>query len=699
MVPPVPSTISIGEPQFALSPMLYSLFFETEINFGGEGGVYAELLVNRDFETLGRGRIPGSAENVSNLAAPPSPLDPRDVSNLAAPPSPLDPREPVANSSDFSPWGSLGGATISMDNTTAPFATNPNSLKIVAAPGALGGVGATNPGYWGIAVRPSIQYRLTLYAKASTASAALRLSAKLTTAAGATTLAVADLQPAPPDPTAPATAPGWGRFTATLKPTTSTVQIGALEIFQADGRLQDGASTYWLDGLSLLPSDAVGGLFRRDAFERLRDLKPGFMRTPGGNYLEGSGMRTRWNWKATLGAAASRSGHYNSAWGYWVTDGLGIFELLTMCELLNSTCQMSVYTGYSMGRSYIPMNESEPFAVDAVDMIDFANADAHASEYAAVRAKMGHPKPFGLQRVEVGNEESNMSPDDGYAPHYRLITQRLWAKFPALTIVASGRWGPSVVGSPCLTGQRCDVWDDHYYRTPDAMAALGSVYDDYNRSLPRVFVGEFAANTGHHRTLRAALAEGIFMVGFERNADVVESSSFAPLCNNVKGTQWEYNLVNFNGSHLFVLPSYHAQRMLSGALGAHTLETTLSPPYDAMGGRRPQDAPAVYWIATASIGGVSASTLVIKMVNYGPQARAVDVAWGGTRPMATVTSARVLTADTPDAQNTLDHPEAVIPANLAPAPSVEGGGTRMKLEVPPWSLVVVEVTLATKAPQ
>ena len=362
---PIASTLAIdGTPQHTLSPTLYSLFFETEINFGGEGGVYAELVANRDFETLGRGRIPSTT--------PSSSLD-----DAASPPH-LDPREPAAIPTDFRPWASVHGATISIDNMTAPFGSNPNSLKVVAAAGGLIGAGASNPGYWGIAVRPHISYNLTLYGCSSTAGATLRLSAHLTTADGSTVLATAELQPTTADPTAPVMAPGWVRFKATLKSATSLVQSAALEIVLADDH-QDG--TYWLDGVSLIPSDAVGDTFRRDALERLRDLKPGFMRTPGGNYLEGTGMRTRWDWKATLGPPAARRGHYNSAWGYWVTDGLGVYELLSMCELLNSTCQMSVYTGYSMGRAYVPMNESEQFAQDAVDMLDFANGAPASSKY------------------------------------------------------------------------------------------------------------------------------------------------------------------------------------------------------------------------------------------------------------------------------------------------------------------------------
>uniref|UniRef100_A0A6V2SII0 non-reducing end alpha-L-arabinofuranosidase n=2 Tax=Emiliania huxleyi TaxID=2903 RepID=A0A6V2SII0_EMIHU len=390
---------------------------------------------------------------------------------------------------------------------------------------------------------------------------------------------------------------------------------------------------------------------------------------------------------------------------YWVTDGLGLFELLTLCELLHSTCQMSIYTGYSMGRRYVPVAQSETFAQDAVDMLDFANAAPASSPWAAVRERMGHAAPFGLSRVEVGNEERDMS-GEGYPAHYELITRRLWAAYPSLHIVASGRWGPPIEGSPCLTGQRCDLWDDHYYRPPDVMAAMGGEYDRYNRSLPKVYVGEFAANGGAKRSLRAALAEAIFMIGFERNADVVVASSFAPLCNNVRGTQWAYNLVNLNSSRLFVLPSYHVQTLLSSALGAHTLPATLTPPYaqgvKAFSRRRglssskpPQPRlttapPASRWIATASMD-ARARLVNLKLVNYAPNARPVDVAWSGERAFARVLNATVLTAASAEAQNNLSMPDAVAPAALDPPPAL--GPTGLSIAMPPWSLVVVTVAL------
>lgn len=211
-----------------------------------------------------------------------------------------------------------------------------------------------------------------------------------------------------------------------------------------------------MDHVSVFPSDAVGGLFRRDLFEQLQKLNMGFIRMPGGNYLEGTGERTRWDWKGTAMARQRRSGHYNSAWGYWVTDGMGVYEQLRLAELLGTEAQMAVYTGYSMGAQY---NLSGVFAAEAVELLEFCNGDA-STPYGAQRARMGHAAPFGVGRLEVGNEELDM---DGYTTQYERITSAVWEQQRNVTVVASGRWGPPIAGNPCLSaGVRCDLWDDHY---------------------------------------------------------------------------------------------------------------------------------------------------------------------------------------------------------------------------------------------
>ena len=670
--------LTIGaEPQFPISSEMYSLFLETEINLGGEGGLYAELVRNRDFEALGRGCV----EECSNVR--PWLLPPMEASGGR------DPHEPAELPNDYRPWVGVGDAELHIDRSTAPFASNPHSLRVECAIGA----GVSNPGYFGIGVSSTLTYRLKLYGR--TVGAPLRLIARLIE--DGRVLAVSRLVIVPDDA---GLEDNWAAYEAMLRPTYNATKAAALELLVAD----DGQphSTFWLDSVSLFPSDAVGGLFRRDLFEKLYALRPGFVRCPGGNYLEGHGPRTRWDWKKTLGLSAARAGHYNSAWGYWVTDGLGLYELLKLCELLDAPCQLSVYTGYSIKATYVVLDDSDAFAQDALDMLDFANSAPHTTALARVREMMGHAAPFGLHRLEIGNEERILT-RDGYAGHYDMITSRLWATDPRLKIVAAGRWRGPVTeaedpGSPCRLGMRCDMLDQHFYQTADQMAAMGGQYDEYDRRGPKVYVGEFAANepTGTnadgallaHATLRAALAESVFMLGFERNADVVVASSLAPVLNNVRGTQWAHNLINFNATRVFCSPSYYALKMLAHSRGTHSLSMALghaSVPSEESSW--PSDSS---WSAAASLS-EDAHVLIVKLVNYDAHDRTVNVSlvpWA-PRVAVAIRSAQILTGQ-PDTENTLDNPRAVDVA-AASTPIILRAG--LVIGLPAWSLVVVHIEM------
>ena len=240
-------------------------------------------------------------------------------------------------------------------------------------------------------------------------------------------------------------------------------------------------------------------------------------------------------------------------------------------------------------------------------------------------------------------------------------------------MVASGRWGPSIEGSPCLTGQRCDAWDDHYYRTPDVMAGMGHQYDDYNRSWPDVFVGEFAANVGHQMTLQAAVAEAVFVLGFESNGDKVKSASFAPMLNNVNGTQWGYNLINFDSSRLFALPSYYMQQMYREAAGEFLLKSTLSS--------------AGVIMATAAAQG---SDLVLKFACYSPNATDLSISLSGFTEVAQTSAPATLqilsSAAGATAGNSLSNPTAVAPTTTA----VKTGAS-FDLLLPAWSIAVLRI--------
>ena len=688
----------------SISPLLYSMFYE-ELNFGGEGGLYAELVRNRDFEALGRGCLLNCSSTRPWLRPPLHAYNGRDA------------HEPPPDPSDFRPWNAVGEAVLRIDGSTAPFHPNPHSL-MVRVPNGARHSGVSNPGYWGISVREGDLFRLRVYVQASARLAdtdppALNLIARLVEdehVLAETTIAPVSGHSAISDNAGGRLRDRWISCEATLMARQTANRAASLEIILNACPTSDEDCVFWLDGVSLFPSDAVGGLFRRDVFEAVQSLHPGFIRAPGGNYLEGYGERTRWNWKRTLGHWASRPGHYNAAWGYWVTDGLGLYEMLRLCELLEAPCQISVYTGYSMHAPYIPLSDSERFAQDALDLLEFANGDAtecqaasdaspcRSSDLPTWRRTMGHAAPFGLKRLEVGNEERLLS---DYREHYRLITTQLWAKHPHITIVASGRWlGPSIDGFLCTdNATRCDVWDEHFYQTPDELAEMGSYYDpsSYDRQkLPKVFVGEYAANKpAGTESLRASLAEAIFMLGFERNADVVIASAFAPLLNHVEGTSWPYNLINFNSSHLYVLPSYHVQQMFARAIGTSTLSASWSAAHGVSSGSTSHSA-ADGILSTAASVSARDGRIHIKVVNYADCHRSLHVSLASWEPYKVSKAvANLLSAPSPDARNSLSEPQLISPK---PWPIVHSCTTCIQLELPPWSLVVLTVELAPGQP-
>jgi len=341
-----------------------------------------------------------------------------------------------------------------------------------------------------------------------------------------------------------------------------------------------------------------------------------------------------------------------------------------------------------MGRAYVPLNESAKFAQDALDMVEYATGAAD-TPYGKLRAAAGHPEPFTSVhklRLEVGNEEALMSPED-YPAHYRLITKAIWKKHPRITIVASGRWSwpnAQIPTSPCLTGQRCDAWDDHYYRTPDEMAAMGHLYNGYNRSWPDVFVGEFAANgestIGESKmTLQAGVAEAIFMLGFEVNGDKVKAASFAPLLNNLKGTKWPYNLINFDAYHnAFAIPSYYIQKMFREAAGDYLLSSTFGADGTAL--------------ATAS---VMKSDVIIKVAWYNDTQTTFNCWLTGFRPFKQTATMTVLTSkEGPGAENSLDDPEAVFPVDdLQLSVTQEHNVQAVSMTVEPWSVHVLRLSM------
>jgi alpha-L-arabinofuranosidase len=484
-----------------ISPILYGIFFE-EINHAGDGGLYAELVRNRSFE---------------------------------------DADTPQA-------WTLVGdGSRIAIDTANPLNSRNPRSLRWENA----GSASLVNEGYWGIAVQRGKRYRFTMYARCD---GQFR---------GALTVS---LQSADGQVYAQRTLRGFGKdwkpFSATL--TANGTDPKARLVLTANG---DGA--LWLDMVSLMPVDTFkrrpNGL-RADLAQMLVALKPSFVRFPGGCFVEGDRMQNALRWRDTLGDVAERPARW-CVWNYTSTQGLGLHEYLLMCEDLGAEPMLVVNCGmacqYRNG-DHIPLDELDEWIEDALAAIEYAIGPP-TSKWGALRAKNGHPEPFPLRFVSIGNENWGPLYEERYARFYDAIK----ARYPQIQLIATAP----------VKSRPIDILDEHYYSTPEWFILNANLYDRYDRTGPKILVGEYAVTakcgTGN---LRAAIAEAAFMTGIERNADIVVMAAYAPLFVNVNDRAWNPDLIGFDSARCYGTPSYYVQQLFSRYRGTHVLPTRVQSP-------------------------------------------------------------------------------------------------------------------------
>ncbi len=504
-------SIHVNQPGAVVSSNLFGIFFE-EINFAGEGGLYAEMVRDRAFY---------------------------DASNP-----------------DYWTFITQGTATGTMTvDATQPLNTNiPNSLKLVMTSGT-GSVGAANGGFWGMNLHSGATCNLNFYAMAANGFTG-PVVAQLENAGGTAVYARASFS---------GLTGSWQKFSASLVPnaTDTNAQL-VLTISQP--------ATVWLDVVSLFPqatfNDRTNGL-RSDLANMLAALHPSFMRYPGGNFIEGSVLTNAVRWKNTIGDIAQRPGHENP-WGYWSTDGFGLEEYLQFCEDIGMTPLYDINCGLSLGwngatNNTVPGSQLGPWVQDALDLIQYANGATNTT-WGAMRAANGHPAPFNLQYMEIGNENSGVY----YNTNYGLFYNAIKSNYPAIHLIANDQ-GSIPSSAPV------EIEDQHYYESPATFISQATMYDSYSRSGPKVFVGEYAvtSDTGTFGSLAGALGEAAFMTGLERNSDIVLMASYAPLFANINGMQWSPNLINFDTSQVFGTPSYYVQEMFSQNRGDMVLPTTV----------------------------------------------------------------------------------------------------------------------------
>jgi len=604
-------TIHPNQPVSAVSPTLYGLMTE-EINFSYDGGLYAELVRNRTFRADWSGILYWYLLENGNSSA-----------------------------------------KMSIDDKAGPSDALKSSLKLeVTRANSQNQAGVLNVGYWGMPVRPDTVYKGSFYAKADSADVG---AVTVSLVSDTTGKAVATA-------TVPGLTTSWKQYEFTLK-------TGALQPSAANHLVLSVAhpGTLWLNLVSLFPptyKNRVNGN-RVDLMEKLAAMHPAFLRFPGGNYLEGDHIPERFDWKKTIGSLVDRPTH-PSPWRYHSSDGLGLLEFLGWCEDLKMQPVLAVYAGYSMEQEHVnPGPDLDPYVQDALDEIEYVAGSAD-TKWGAQRVKDGHPAPFALTYVEIGNEDwfdRSGSYEGRYAQFYKAIK----AKYPRLQLIAT---------MP-LKEMKPDVQDDHYYVRATQNFQDATHYDKTDRNGPKIFVGEWATREGSPTpNMGAALGDAAWMTGLERNSDIVVMAAYAPLLVNVNpgGMQWETDLIGYDTMKSYGSPAYYAQVMFASHLGDHTVASKLE-----------NAGPKLFYSVSTD---TAKKRLFLKLVNgsSAPQTLAIDLAGAMVASTAKLTT---LSAHSTQATNSIDAPRTIVPVESA----LPGVSAKFSHSIPGLSIEVIELEL------
>lgn len=496
----------------------YGIFFE-DINHAADGGLYAELVRNRSFEDC----------------------------------------DSVPLYWSLNPIGA--SAEMKLEGEGLLNQVQRKALKVeIASVGKSGKVELVNEGYWGINAVKGRKYTLSLWAKAVGYKGTI--TASLQDKAGTATYATAKV--------AGKLKRGWQKYTVEFLSDADDAQARLVLSMDTSG-------TVWMDMVSLFPPTFKGreNGCRPELAQLLADMKPRFMRFPGGCFVEGEvidGKLEQFKWKKSIGPIEERSSHIN-VWKYPVSNGLGYHEYLQLAEDLGATPMYVTNVGIWHG-GFAPHDSIEWYIQDALDAIEYANGGA-TTKYGAMRVANGHPEPFGLYLIEIGNENYQRNvkqQSDHYPERYIQFYRAIKERYPEMVII--GNVDAFDFNPKWRNNHPVDYVDEHYYRNPRWFIDRYRKYDSYDRCGPKVYVGEYAVTKecGTNGNLNAALGEAVFMMGMERNGDIVKMNSYAPIFKNENEARWNPDMIHFNSGEVFVTPSYHVQQLFATHVGDYQVK-------------------------------------------------------------------------------------------------------------------------------
>lgn len=634
-----PITVKANEIKAAIQPTMWGVFFE-DINMGADGGIYAELVKNRSFEFFKP--LMGWKVNRKQFAE----------------------------------------GDILVLNRKQENAANPRYIQVTARNAAKGDLELTNEGFRGMGIKKDVAYDFSVMYRQKAPGIKLHIELVDSTGKnlGGTTLLPAE------------TGDGWHRQQTSFK-ATETVSKAKLNLwFEGNGVID-------LDMVSLFPGDTwknrPGGM-RADMVQLLADMKPGFIRFPGGCIVEGYDLSQRYRWKNTIGPIDQRQLIINRwnfefahrpAPDYFQTFGLGFFEYFQLAEDIGAEPLPILNAGMACqfnSAEVVPVDELDPYVQDALDLIEFANGDAN-TKWGKVRADMGHPEPFHLKMMGIGNE--NWGPQ--YMERLKVFTKAIKAKYPDIKLVNSSGTDPNGERFDYLNGElrkmKADIIDEHYYRRPEWFLANAKRYDTYPRNGSKVFAGEYAAHSDRTTSFNqknnweSALAEAAFMTGLERNADVVNMASYAPLFAHAEGWQWTPDLIWVDNLRSYGTPNYYVQKLYATNKGTNVVPMLMGN--EAIAG---QDS--LY--ATAAID-QAAHELILKVVNASGKELKKDISIEGVKKIQTTGKHIVLKGDYLNEANSFSEATAISPVEQ----NIRIEGKKLHMPLAPYSFNIVRIKM------